>query len=193
MRRCGAASGGLRRRHGPGASAPESNTRSATRRDDPVAQAVWWRTHLDVARLRLLAASGLGAVRWVMYVRHRKFRAMARERLGGPKRFGRAGARLLDRFGAGVARHPNATNPYAWRLFLGRECPAYRDPCSLPNPGAVRFLLGDVATHLQQVLPATYDAATLSNVLDGPGPATATASCAPPPPPPPPPSAPAAS
>jgi SAM-dependent methyltransferase len=140
------------------------------RLDDPAAQAVWWRTRLDVARLRLLAAAGLGAVRWIMYVRHRKFRAMARERLGGPSRFSRSGARLLDRFGAGVARHPNATNPYAWRLFLGRECPAYRDPCPLPNPGAVRFLVGDVATHLQEVPPGTYDAVTLSNVLDGPGP-----------------------
>ena len=139
--------------------------------DDLAAQVEWWRTRLDVARLRLLATAGLGAARWVMYLRRPEFRAMARERQGGLGGFSRSGARLLNRFGAGVARHANATNPYAWRLFLGRECPGYPDPCPLPNPGAVRFLRGDVAAHLEEVRPGTYDAVTLSNVLDGPGPA----------------------
>ena len=30
---------------------------------------------------------------------------------------------LRHRLAAGLTRHPNATNPWAWRLLLGRECP----------------------------------------------------------------------
>ena len=170
MRRCGAASGGLRRRHGPGASAPESNTRSATRRDDPVAQAVWWRTHLDVARLRLLAASGLGAVRWVMY--------------GPASEVPRDGPRAGWAAPSGsVRRGARACSTASARAWHGTPTPPTRTPgasssaasARLPGslltaePGRVAsFLFGDVATHLQQVLPATDHAATLSNVLTAP-------------------------
>jgi hypothetical protein len=72
---------------------------------------------------------------------------------------------LRRRIADGVARYPNATNPWARRLLLGRECPGAAG--LMPAPG-VTWVHADVADHLNSVPAAWYDAVSLSNVLDGP-------------------------
>jgi len=122
------------------------------RLDDVGVQRQWWRRELDHPRLRAL-----------MYLALRRA-GVVRRRLWGalPPRFDVV---LRDRLAAGIARHPNVTNPWAWRLLLGRECP-HRPP-DTPVHG-VELVHADVVAHLRSVPRGWYDAATLSNVLDGP-------------------------
>lgn len=119
---------------------------------DPQAQRAHWRAHLDRPALHALmrlafASAGL--------VRRDLWRAL-------PPRMDLVLRRRLE---AGLTRHPNATNPWAWRLLLGRELPG-----AAPEPptGGVVWVHADVVAHLRSVPRGWYDAATLSNVLDGP-------------------------
>lgn len=65
----------------------------------------------------------------------------------------------------GMAIHRNADNPWAALLLTGgwpddRPDPAWQN-------GSIDLALADVVAHLEAVPPGTYDAFTLSNVLDG--------------------------
>ncbi|MFC4043573.1 hypothetical protein ACFO1B_34555 [Dactylosporangium siamense] len=171
------------------------------------AQREHWHRHLDRPRLAALmrlafASAGL--------VRRDLWRSL-------PPRMDLV---LRRRLATGLTTHPNATNPWAWRLLLGRDCPAVPDPIraagrdypAVPDPiradgvtwahdadgvtrahgddgvtlahgddgvawahGAdgITWAHGDVVEHLRSVPRGWYDAATLSNVLDGPPPAFA--------------------
>ncbi|MFC5006586.1 hypothetical protein ACFPIJ_53290 [Dactylosporangium cerinum] len=144
------------------------------RLDDLDAQRDHWRRHLDRPRLAALmrlafASAGL--------VRRDLWRSL-------PPRMDLV---LRHRLATGLTTHPNATNPWAWRLLLGRECPAASSPTgtesatsvhgaiapSLTGTESVTWVHGDVVEHLRSVPRGWYDAATLSNVLDGPPPAFA--------------------
>ena len=136
---------------------------------DPAAQAAWWRHELDRPALRALLAGVLRAARPV-----------AAGLPGGPYRAlreaipPRVDLALRRRIAAGLARYPNADNPWAWRLLLGRDRPGEAGP----RPGRVppvEWVHADVLAHLRAVPAGWYGAATLSNVLDGPSPAFATA------------------
>jgi S-adenosylmethionine:diacylglycerol 3-amino-3-carboxypropyl transferase len=81
-----------------------------------------------------------------------------------PPRFDRI---LFQRLAGGFATHPNRTNPYAWRLLLGSEPPGV-DP-DVPPPAGVRVLEADAVAFLEQAPPASFDAFTLSNILDATG------------------------
>ncbi|WP_327010886.1 BtaA family protein [Dactylosporangium sp. NBC_01737] len=125
--------------------------------NDPDAQREHWQRHLDRPRLAALmrlafASAGL--------VRRDLWRSL-------PPRMDLV---LRRRLAAGLSRHPNATNPWAWRLLLGRECPDAHDETPV---GGVEWVHDDVVEHLRSVPRGWYDAATLSNVLDGPPPAFA--------------------
>jgi SAM-dependent methyltransferase len=129
------------------------------RMTEPSAQSRWWRCELDRLPLRVLTSAALlPAGPLAAAVLRSGLRDVIAPRFG---------ATLRARIAAGVARYPNATNPWAWRLLLGRECPGVAGP--VPVAG-IEWIHADVAEHLRQVPAGWYDAATLSNVLDGPPP-----------------------
>jgi hypothetical protein len=129
--------------------------------DDPAAQAAWWRAELDRPAWRGLLALALhpaGPLAALLPADPRTL--LRRDRLD---------AVLRRRLAAGLARYPNATNPWAWRLLLGRDRPGPPDPPPVPP---VRWVRADVVDHLHDVPEGWYGAATLSNVLDGAPPGT---------------------
>lgn len=136
--------------------------------DDLDAQREHWRRHLDrpgLAALMRLAFASAGLARRDLW------RAL-------PPRMDLV---LRHRLADGLTRFPNATNPWAWRLLLGRECPQAPPETAPERPRSsqealvegINWVHGDVAQHLLSVPRGWYDAATLSNVLDGPPPAFA--------------------
>ncbi|GAA1893636.1 hypothetical protein [Streptantibioticus ferralitis] len=122
--------------------------------DDPVRQLTWWRERLDGPGLRLLMGAALRPAGLLAALLRPGFRGAV------PARFDTL---LRQRIANTVARHPNADNPLLRLLLLGEAAP---DPA--PTPG-VRFVHAEVAEYLESVTPGSYDAITLSNVLDGPG------------------------
>ncbi|MFD6953390.1 hypothetical protein A6A08_26040 [Nocardiopsis sp. TSRI0078] len=128
--------------------------------DDPRVQSQWWRTRLDGPGLRLLMGAALRPAGVLTAALAPGFRHVV------PARFD---TELRARVARVLARHPNTDNPLLAGLLAGRAPrPRVGVPCP---PGTVRFVLGDVAEHLESVSAGSYDAVTLSNVLDGPGPA----------------------
>jgi len=60
------------------------------------------------------------------------------------------------------ATHPNASNPYAWTLFSGQQ-----QIISDPPVHPIHFACADAATYLESCGPASFEAFSLSNILDG--------------------------
>jgi SAM-dependent methyltransferase len=60
------------------------------------------------------------------------------------------------------ATHPNASNPYAWNVFWGEQR-------IIPDPPVrpIHFVCADAATYLESCGPASFQAFSLSNILDG--------------------------
>ncbi|WP_116244713.1 DUF3419 domain-containing protein [Nocardiopsis sp. FIRDI 009] len=127
---------------------------------DPRIQSLWWRTRLDGPGLRLLMGAALRPVGVLAAALAPGLRHAV------PARFD---TELRARIARVVARHPNADNPLLAALLTGR---APEPPPDGPSPAdGVRFVLGEITEHLESVPAGSYDAVTLSNVLDGPGPA----------------------
>jgi S-adenosylmethionine:diacylglycerol 3-amino-3-carboxypropyl transferase len=120
--------------------------------ENPAEQLEFWRRNLDTRRFRagvdlLLSFTALRGA----------YAAAFLEVL--PPRFGRVIRSRMERcFG----RHPNAGNPFARALLLG-EFPA---PVVTPR-NHVELACADAAAFLEQCRPGSFDAFTLSNVLDG--------------------------
>jgi S-adenosylmethionine:diacylglycerol 3-amino-3-carboxypropyl transferase len=134
--------------------------------DDPTAQIRYWRSRLDTARFR----AGLALVINPLALRIVYSPTFVRVL---PKRFDRIIRSRLERC---WARHPNRTNPYAWRFFLGTDPPDYIAP-TLPFPAsgggkvALELVCADAAAYLESCPPAHFIGFTLSNILDGTEPA----------------------
>ncbi|WP_053657134.1 hypothetical protein [Streptomyces sp. MMG1121] len=125
--------------------------------DDPVEQARRWREELDSPGLRRLMRVALRPGGALAVALRPSFAGVV------PARFDEVLRRRLERT---VSTHPNAHNPWLWRLLAGAEPPGTPAPWA---PG-VRLVEGDVVRVLKAAPCAGYDAVTLSNVLDGPGP-----------------------
>jgi S-adenosylmethionine:diacylglycerol 3-amino-3-carboxypropyl transferase len=116
---------------------------------EPDDQLDFWRRRLDTRRLRIALAAGFSPVR-LRRVYPAPFVAVL------PERFDRV---LLRRFERGFARHPNASNPHAAALLLGRARAATPAPLTLQTADAVDFL--------ERCERGSFDAFSLSNILDG--------------------------
>ena len=73
-----------------------------------------------------------------------------------PGRFDRILLRRLER---GFGRHPNAGNPYASALLLGRTRDTTPAPLAVETADAIEFL--------EACAPGSFEGITLSNILDG--------------------------
>ena len=120
--------------------------------DDPVEQLEFWRRNLDTRRFRagvdlLLSFTALRSA----------YASPFLEAL--PPRFGRVMRARMERcFG----RHPNADNPFARALLQGEFPPSFG-----ATPSEVELACADAADFLELCPPASFDAFTLSNILDG--------------------------
>lgn len=125
--------------------------------DDPVEQGRRWREELDTPGLHRLMRVALRPGGALAVALLPSFAGVV------PPRFDEVLRRRLERT---VCRHPNARNPWLWRLLAGTEAPG---TAALRAPD-VRLVHGDVLDVLERAPRGGYDAVTLSNVLDGPGP-----------------------
>ena len=119
---------------------------------DPVAQLDFWRRNLDTRRFR----AGVDLLLSIIALRS----AYASPFLQVlPPRFGQVMRARMERcFG----RHPNADNPFARALLRGEL------PVSCGATGnEVELACADAAGFLERCSPASFDAFTLSNILDG--------------------------
>jgi S-adenosylmethionine:diacylglycerol 3-amino-3-carboxypropyl transferase len=116
---------------------------------EPDEQLHFWHRRLDTRRLRIALAAAFSPVR-LRRVYPGPFIAVL------PVRFDRV---LRLRFERGFARHPNASNPHAAALLLGRARPA--------TPAALTLQTADAADFLEHCERASFDAFSLSNILDG--------------------------
>ena len=119
---------------------------------DPAGQLDFWRRHLDTRRLR----AGMNLFLSFTALRS-AYAPFFLEAL--PPRFAQVVRRRMERcFG----RHPNASNPFARALLLG-ELPG---PAG-GGPREVELVCADAAEFLERCPPGSFDAFTLSNILDG--------------------------
>jgi len=127
---------------------------------DPSAQVHFWRAHLNTMRFKAALALAINPLA-LGTIYSRTFVQVL------PKRFDRIIRARLERC---WARHPNRTNPYAWRFFLGTDPPG-APPLPTPAIGAIELVCADAATYLESCPPAHFIGFSLSNILDGTEPA----------------------
>ena len=81
-----------------------------------------------------------------------------------PDGFARVIRRRLER---GWLLHANRTNPYAWHMLLGHGPPEEGSSTISCGHLKVNLICAEVAEYLEICTPASFDAFSLSNILDG--------------------------
>jgi S-adenosylmethionine:diacylglycerol 3-amino-3-carboxypropyl transferase len=133
---------------------------------EPAEQVRFWRTHLDTARFKAALALAINPLALRAIYSSTFVRVL-------PPRFDRIIRARLERC---WALHPNRTNPYAWRFFLGIDPPEHVAP-TLPSPASgggnrpLDLVCADAAAYLESCPPASFIGFSLSNILDGTEPA----------------------
>jgi S-adenosylmethionine:diacylglycerol 3-amino-3-carboxypropyl transferase len=123
--------------------------------DDPVAQSEFWEAHLDTRRFRA-AIDLLFSVATLRSVYAPHLLAVL------PPRFG---AVMRARMARCFATHPNRTNPFARALLAGE----LTSETVAPRARCIELACADAAALLEGVAPGSFDAFSLSNILDGAG------------------------
>lgn len=126
---------------------------------DPGEQVRFWRTHLDTARFKAALAVAINPLALRAIYSSTFVRVL-------PRRFDRI---IRARLARCWARHPNRTNPYAWRFFLGADPPDYAAPTLPADP--IELVCADAAAYLESCPAASFIGFSLSNILDGTEPA----------------------
>jgi S-adenosylmethionine:diacylglycerol 3-amino-3-carboxypropyl transferase len=126
---------------------------------DPPAQVRFWRAHLDTARFGAALAVAINPLALRAIYSSTFVRIL-------PQHFDRIIRARLERC---WARHPNLTNAYAWRFFLGIDPPDYSAPTLAAE--RIELVCADAAGYLESCPPASFIGFTLSNILDGTEPA----------------------
>lgn len=143
---------------------------------DPPAQVRFWRAHLDTVRFRAALAVAINPLALRTMYSSTFVRVL-------PHRFDRIIRARLERC---WARHPNRTNPYAWRFFLGTDPPGVAPTLPSPARGSgeiptsgrekevadrIELVCADAAAYLESCPPGHFIGFSLSNILDGTEPA----------------------
>lgn len=135
---------------------PQLELRAFLNMDDPGRQIRHWREHLDSFAWRTALACTLNPLTLRAAYSSEFVRSL-------PPRFAVVFRERLER---GFARHANCENEFAWRMLLGCEPPNTVENRQ-PEP-CVRVECADAAEYLERREPGSFDAFTLSNILDGP-------------------------
>ncbi|HEY4845328.1 MAG TPA: DUF3419 family protein [Candidatus Dormibacteraeota bacterium] len=135
---------------------------------DPAAQVRFWRAHLDTVRFRAALAVAINPLALRTIYSSTFVRVL-------PHRFDRIIRARLERC---WARHPNRTNPFAWRFFLGMDPPGQTPTAPSPAGGGgkeaadrIELVCADAAAYLESCPPGHFIGFSLSNILDGTQPA----------------------
>jgi S-adenosylmethionine:diacylglycerol 3-amino-3-carboxypropyl transferase len=120
---------------------------------DPARQSEFWRANLDNARFRAAFDIALSHIALRM-VYPKEFLSFLPPHLGSVMR------RRMER---GFARHPNASNPWARALLTGE----WNDEPAPAEAPRIQFAHADAAAYLEACPAGSFDAFTLSNILDG--------------------------
>ena len=126
---------------------------------DPAEQVRFWRAHLNTARFKAALAVAINPLALRAIYSSTFVQVL-------PRRFDRIIRARLERC---WGQHPNRTNPYAWRFFLGIDPPGYSSP--MPAADRIELVCADAAAYLEGSPAAQFIGFSLSNILDGTEPA----------------------
>lgn len=135
----------------------ETDLRAFLMLESPIEQARFWRERLDTGLWK-------AALRCVLHPFTLRIAYASCLLRALPPRFDRVVRRRLER---GWANHSNRANPYAWRLLLGYGPPEEDSTTQSAKHPEVSLICADVADYLEHCGPASFDAFSLSNILDG--------------------------
>lgn len=124
--------------------------------DDPLRAAEQWKERLDNRTLASILKTMLGPAGTLSALVLRDFATPL------PPHFDEA---IRGRIGRALRKHAPSGNPFAWRLLLGEELPGHRMP--EVDPEAIRWVEEPLLDHLERSEAGSYDAITISNVIDG--------------------------
>lgn len=120
---------------------------------DPAKQVAMWRQELDTRRFR----AGMGFLLSAVTLRAGYASPLIASL---PSRFSYVMRARMERC---FATHANRGNPFARALLLGE----LRDDAPVPRPAGIELIHSDAADYLEHAPPQSFDAFTLSNILDG--------------------------